>query len=220
MEGWRDVPGSNGRYQIDISTKEGRCRSLNFKRTGKVKEFSNKPNKRNGRINWGLCINGIPRYKQAAYWIAITYPELVQNEYFEGAVIDHIDTNHLNNHPSNLRWVTSKENSNNPLTKKHMSEATMGEKNSQYGKKHSEEWKKSLSEHYKNNPLIGAKPVVQYNLKGEYVDDYPSCAEVERQTAEKYGPEKKFRQQGVARCARGERLTYKEYIWRFKEQEV
>lgn len=31
--------------------------------------------------------------------------------------IDHIDTNPSNNVPENLRWVTTEENSNNPLTK-------------------------------------------------------------------------------------------------------
>lgn len=28
MEEWRNVPGFNGKYQIDISTKEGRCRII------------------------------------------------------------------------------------------------------------------------------------------------------------------------------------------------
>jgi hypothetical protein len=31
----------------------------------------------------------------------------------EGLVIDHIDRNRLNNHASNLRWVTIKENNRN-----------------------------------------------------------------------------------------------------------
>jgi len=35
--------------------------------------------------------------------------ELVSG-YFDGAIVDHIDRNTLNNHPSNLRWVTYKTN--------------------------------------------------------------------------------------------------------------
>lgn len=37
--------------------------------------------------------------------------------------VDHIDTNRKNNRVDNLRWVTAKENMNNPLTLKHCSEA-------------------------------------------------------------------------------------------------
>ena len=35
--------------------------------------------------------------------------------------VDHIDTNRNNNRADNLRWVTAKENMNNPLTKIHCS---------------------------------------------------------------------------------------------------
>ena len=127
-ENWRDVPGFEGLYQISIDTPEGRCRSLNYNHTGKVREFSNKPNK-HGRLYWNLSKDGKPTHQQAAVWIALTYPELVENEYFEGAEIDHIDTDPMNNHPSNLRWVTREGNCNNPLTLKHFSEARKGNQN-------------------------------------------------------------------------------------------
>lgn len=53
--------------------------------------------------------------------------------------IDHIDTNKLNNHVDNLRWVTRKENLNNPKTRQHNSEA-------QKGKKHTDETKQKMGE--------------------------------------------------------------------------
>lgn len=143
---WRDIPGYEGLYQI---TLDGEVRCRRFYMNGKVKILSNKPNVQN-RINWGLCKNGKETVYQAAKWVAMTFPELL-NEYFDGAVIDHKDTNPLNNHPSNLHWVSQKGNCGNPLTKKHMSEAKIGV---------------ARPDKYKR--------VVQYTLDGEYVNDYPS----------------------------------------------
>ena len=56
----------------------------------------------------------------------------------EGYEIDHIDTNRTNNHVSNLRIVTRKENANNPLTILNL-------------KKHSDEYKKKYSRKVKDN---------------------------------------------------------------------
>ena len=78
--------------------------------------------------------------------------------YFEGAEVDHIIPlkNNGKNIWTNLRWVTRKENMNNPLTKENCSSShigivfteehkrNMGE--SRRGKKHSEEAKKKMSE--------------------------------------------------------------------------
>lgn len=68
--------------------------------------------------------------------------------------VDHIDTNQLNNMAPNLRWVTNKENMNNPLTKKHFSDirkgTNKGAKNPFYGKHHTKETRHKLSESHKD----------------------------------------------------------------------
>ena len=46
--------------------------------------------------------------------------------------VDHIDTNTLNNRVDNLRWVTAKENRNNPLTIEHCKGCQNGQKRPNY----------------------------------------------------------------------------------------
>lgn len=141
MEQWRDVPGYEGVYQISIDTKEGKCRRLYKNGNVKVLNYINKANK---RYYWNLWSHNSYTCYQAAKWIALTFPELIENDYFEGADIDHKDTDRLNNQPSNLRWVTRKENQNNPLTREHLKGICPFK-----GKHHTEESKRKTSESLK-----------------------------------------------------------------------
>ena len=150
---WRDVPGSGGAYRISISEKEGRC-------------FSNITNKlmtinpsKDGRIRWDLSFDGKHVSQQAAYWVAITYPELVQNEWFPGAEIDHIDTDPMNNHPSNLRWVTHSGNQNNDKTIKNMKKSHLGNLN-----------------------MGHVRWVIKLSKNNEILHFYPSAAQASRDT--------------------------------------
>lgn len=182
-EQWRDVPGYEGLYQISIDTKEGRCRR--FFKNGNVKELSNTPNKKS-RIYWDLAKNNIKNNQQAAVWIALTFPELIENEYFEGAEIDHKDTDKLNNQPSNLRWVTRKGNMNNPLTRNDIS--------------------KSMEGRLVNRP-DQSKRVFQYTLDGKYVNDYPSVSEAARQT--------NIRRSCISKCCLGLYRVAGPFVWAY-----
>lgn len=185
MSEWRKVPGFE--YQINIDTPEGRCRSLNYNHTGKVREISNNPDKDQGRIKWSLWKDGKGKHYQAARWIALTYPELVQNKYFDGAEIDHIDTNRLNNHPSNLRWVTPKENCNNPLTRIHRSDVRKG---------------KQL-----NRP-DQSKGVIKLSLNNKIIlHFYPSVRQASRETGVDYSH--------ISKCCRGKYKSVGGYKWKY-----
>lgn len=202
MEEWKDVPGFNGKYQVSINTKEGKCRNTNYRGTGKARAFSSKPNKRDGRIRWGLLLNQVFTSQQAAYWIAISFPELVQNEYFPGAQIDHIDGDVLNNHPSNLRWVTPKENTNNSITKALVSSIRKG-------KTLSGETKKKISKALINNPGTSS-PVEQYTQSGEFLGTYPSIAEAIR-----CNPVLCLSHSKISLCCSGKRKSHKGFIWKY-----
>lgn len=67
--------------------------------------------------------------------------------------IDHINTKKEDNCVENLRWVTPKENSNNQLTKKHMSESYKGQTEAQR-KAGCENLKKAQKVNYKKVKCI------------------------------------------------------------------
>lgn len=70
--------------------------------------------------------------------------------------VDHINTVRDDNRPENLRWVTHSENMNNKATRKHSLDKMI------------------------NNEYI-SKPVYQYSLDGNFIKEWPSIAEIERQ---------------------------------------
>lgn len=84
--------------------------------------------------------------------------------------VDHIDGNTRNNHVENLRWVTYKENNNNPITKQKLIDSIRKHVNAPdyvcpfKGKHHTSESKKKLSEAMKGKPRT--TPIWNKGLKG------------------------------------------------------
>ena len=182
---WRPVPGFEN-YEISIDVPEGLCRATNYMRRGITVVLKNTCNPKTGRISWRLWKNGEPKLSQAARWIAITYPELVDGEWFEGAEIDHKDANRLNNQPSNLKWTDRKGNANNPNTRQNK--------------------KKAFKGIMKNHKSI-SKAVEQYSINGTLIKTYPSAHEASRQTG--------FIATNISACCRGESMTSHGFIWKY-----
>ena len=87
--------------------------------------------------------------------------------------------------------------------KKKISEALSGEKSPNFGKHFSEEHKKKISQ------SKGVNGILQFSKNGEFIAEYPSTGEAERQTGCYHG--------NICDCCKGKRKSTGGYIWKYKE---
>ena len=90
--------------------------------------------------------------------------------------------------------------------KKKISEALSGEKAYWYGKHFSEEHRKKISQ------SKGGRGILQFSKDGEFIAEYPSTGEAERQTG--------CHHQNICNCCKGERKSAGGFIWKYKEIQI
>ena len=88
-------------------------------------------------------------------------------------------------------------------TKRKMSEANTGEKAYWYGKHFSEEHRKKISQ------SKGGRGVLQFSKNGEFIAEYPSLVEAERNTG--------CNNCSICNCCKGNRKSAGGFIWKYKE---
>ena len=132
MIGFKYIPGYYGLYSID---ENGNVFSHI---SGKIlKPHAN----HRGYLMVDLYKEGKVKKGIIHRLVAITY---IPNPY-DLPEIDHIDTNRQNNHVSNLRWCTRRDNCLNPLSLEHAGQARTGSKHYLFGKKLSEKTRQKMS---------------------------------------------------------------------------
>ena len=120
MEIWKDIPGFDSRYQISNlgNVKVKQYIRSNGKGVFLTKEKLLKPFiEHGGYQKIVLYSNGKNKRMKVHRLVAMAF---IPNPYNKPE-IDHVNTNTLDNRVENLRWVTSKENHFNVLTRRHMS---------------------------------------------------------------------------------------------------
>lgn len=140
---WKDIPGYEGKY---IISSFGRIISL--KRNGIAKDTEVSLNKRGNYLKVGLRNKERVSYSVHRL-VALTFLANPNNL----PQVDHIDGDKMNNHASNLRWVTAKENVNNPSTRpKHLAQCAKRRNNWQ---------SKAIEQRDKNGNLIATYPSIR-----------------------------------------------------------
>lgn len=175
---WKDVEGYEGLYQV---SNLGRVKSLGNNKSRREKILSLGKNCK-GYLGVALCKYG---EKKHVFVHRLVGKAFVPG-WFEGAVINHIDHNPLNNVCSNLEWTTQKDNSS-------------GEKS----------FAREINKKLFTNGIC-SKKVLQYTKNGDFIREWLSIHEIERQLG--------FDDGHICACCNGKLKSAYGYSWRYKEE--
>lgn len=202
---WKDIEGYEGLYQV---SNLGR---IKITRNGKERITIGVLDKTTGYRKFSLHNHGKEKKFLVHRLVAKVFIPNIDNK----PEIDHINTIRDDNRVDNLRWVTRKENRNNPISLEHLRIAFTGENSPHYGKKRSEATKRKISQALKQSPLNhgrtgilckNSRPVYQYDLLGNYIAGYAGQAEASRITGIKQGD--------ISNACNGKVNTAGGYLWR------
>lgn len=193
VEIWKDIEGYEGLYQIS--------------NLGNVKSLKNgllKGGKIFGYRYIGLCYNGKYKSFRVARLVAKAFIPNTENK----PCVDHINAIRDDDRVENLRWVTHKENTNNPITLKRILDDVMEParlKNlDRTGKHLTEEHKQKIGAANKDNVLPQLRKPV---LCIETNEIYASLTIAQQKTGI-FGV-------SIGKVCKGERKTAGGYHWQF-----
>ena len=129
---------------------------------------------------------GKPKWFRIHRLVAIAFIPNVENK----PSVDHINGDKTDNRVSNLRWVTHKENHNNPIA--------------------IERHRKTLSKArslIKNHNGRKRKAILQFDLKGNLIKEWDSCYNVHDELG--------YATSYISDCAKKNKVAYKS-IWKYK----
>lgn len=190
---WKDIEGYEGLYQV---SNMGNVKSLtHFRNNGsggyiqksKILKFG-----KNGKgyLSVNLCKFGYSKQHSIHRLVAEAFIPNPDNN----PEVDHIDTNPSNNMVENLRWVTHKENCNNPFTKEKQSYSKKG-KSTQRGKEHKQ-----------------SKQILQFSMNGEFIKKWDCVMDIEREIGLKH--------QNICHNALGKSSNCGGYKWLYVNDEI
>lgn len=163
---WKPIPNYEGYYEVSSNGEVRSCdRYVNNRNGFIVGRIMKQSFGCSGYLQVGLCKDGKTKSCKIHKIVASVFVPNPENK----PCIDHINTDRTDNRACNLRWVTLKENSNNPLTKKH----------SKYGRGTAIGERRKRCQRFGGSAPNHPKPVYRYALNGTYIDGFQSLIEAE-----------------------------------------
>lgn len=145
-----------------------------------------------GYISVVLYKNGKPQTFRVNRLVAQVFIPNPENK----PEVDHINANKFDNRVENLRWVTHKENMNNPIYINNLSKRIGGKNNPQFGRTG------------KMSP--NSKPIIQFTLNGEFVRKWNCAADAERENG--------YNSNRIRTCCKDNSKTSGGYRWGYENE--
>ena len=194
MEIWKDIKGFEGYYQV---SNKGNVRSLTREQTtkrGVTKRYQGKLLKQRPNSSGYLRVE-LKSPERVERWFVhrLVAVHFVDNPFPEvNTIVNHLDSNFLNNAADNLEWTTLRGNMQHALNQGRL--------------ERTQEWLDNLHKALEKNstPVIGYEPET-----GETVVIFKSIQECGR-----FG----FDVSCVCFCCKGKRKTHKGLAWKYAER--
>lgn len=199
QEIWKPVVGYEGLYEVsNLGRVKSLAREVYRRKMGikKVKECILKPKLCDrGYYSVALCRQGYKNKTAMVHkLVARAFIPNIENK----PIIDHINGIKTDNRVDNLRWCTHIENCNFELAIKHNSESKLGKKNGMYGRS--------------GIDSPSHKPVIQYDLQGNFLRKFYGIAEAQKETGIIF--------QNISKVCKGKRNSAGGYIWRYENEMI
>lgn len=192
---WKDIKGFENLYQIN---EKGEVFSLKTRRLLKPQIGTH------GYLVITLRRDGKNIGRQIHRMIAEAFIPNPENK----PCIDHINAIRTDNRIDNLRWCTYKENNNNPIFKKRVSEKHIGMKLSKESIRKRQETKLQNGKRINRSLNNGkSKEVIQYDKDMNEITRFPSLMEVFRALG--------FHPSNIGNCCNGRKKSAYGFFWNF-----
>lgn len=177
LEIWKDIDGYEGLYQV---SNLGRVKSLNYKRTGKEKILKAGKNS-DGYLQVGLHKQGEEKKYLVHRLVAQAFIPNPNNLPQVNHINEDKTDNRVEEQYTNLEWINNFDNCNHGTRNVRISKANINGKIS--------------------------KKVKQYSLEGEFIKEFQSTMEVERQLG--------FSNGNISSCCSGRYKQAYGFIWKY-----